>query len=60
MDLLEKSQEILSPKYSEDSETWGLMKDEVWDNYTDFMYENGLITKKIAASECYTIEFIKE
>ncbi len=60
LELLEKSQEILSPKYSEDSETWGLMKDEVWDNYTDFMYENGLITKKIAASECYTNEFIKE
>ena len=35
------------------------MKDEVWDNYTDFMYEYKLIDKKIKASEQYTNEFVK-
>ena len=60
IELLEKSQNILSAKYSEDSETWGMMKDSVWDNYTDFMFENKLITKKIAASDCYTNQFIKK
>lgn len=57
--FLKESQKFLSEQYSLDSETWGLMKDEVWDNYTEFMYEYGLINKTIAASEQYTNEFIK-
>lgn len=56
--MLIQSQEFLSKKYSEDSETWGLMKDSVWDNYTDFMFENKLIDKKIAAKDQYTNQFI--
>lgn len=58
-DFLMESQKFLSSQYSLDSETWGLMKDEVWDNYTEFMYEYGLIGETIAASEQYTNEFIK-
>nr|WP_315024834.1 ABC transporter substrate-binding protein [uncultured Aminipila sp.] len=58
LDMLKESQAYLAGKYSEDSDTWGLMKDSVWDNYTDFMMENGLIKKKIAASDCYTNEFL--
>ena len=57
--FLKESQKFLSAQYSLDSEMWGLMKDEVWDNYTEFMYEYGLIDKTIAASEQYTNEFIK-
>lgn len=59
MDFLLESQEFLSSQYSLGSETWGLMKDEVWDNYTEFMHEYGLIEETIAASEQYTNEFIK-
>ena len=59
IEFLKASQEYLSEKYSEDSDTWGLMKDEVWDNYTDFMNEYSLIDKDIQASDCYTNEFIK-
>ena len=58
--FLKESQKFLSAQYSLDSETWGLMKDEVWDNYTEFMYEYGLIEKTIPASEQYTNQFIKE
>lgn len=58
IEMLKESQAYLAGKYSEDSDTWGLMKDSVWDNYTDFMMENGLIKKKIAASDCYTNEFL--
>ena len=54
-----ESQKFLSAQYSMDSDTWGLMKDEVWDGYTEFMYEYGLIDKNIPASEQYTNEFIK-
>ena len=59
MDFLKESQKFLSAQYSLDSDVWGLMKDEVWDNYTSFMYEYGLIDKNIAAAEQYTNEFIK-
>lgn len=58
LEMLKESQAYLAGKYSEDSDTWGLMKDSVWNNYTDFMMENGLIKKKIAPSDCYTNEFL--
>lgn len=57
--FIKESQKFLSEQYSMDSDVWGLMKEEVWDNYTSFMYEYGLIDKNIAASEQYTNEFIK-
>lgn len=57
-ELLLESQKFLSAQYRADSKTWGLMKDEVWNNYTEFMYENELINRTISASECYTNEFI--
>ena len=59
MDFLLESQKFLSGQYSLDSDTWGLMKDEVWDGYTEFMYEYGLIDHTIPASEQYTNQFIK-
>ncbi len=58
-DFLYESQSFISQEYSKDSETWGLMKDEVWNNYTDFMLEYGLIDKEVKASDLYTNEFIK-
>ena len=55
---LKKSQEYLSQQYALDADSWGIMKDEVWDNYTDFMFEYGLIDHKIEASQQYTNEFL--
>lgn len=57
--FLEKSQEYLSSEYAKDAESWGVMKDSVWDGYTQFMYENGLIDEMLPASSQYTNEFIK-
>lgn len=59
LDFLKESQRFLSKEYSRDSKTWGLMKESVWDNYTEFMYENGLIENTIPASQQYTNQFIK-
>ncbi|MEY8338778.1 ABC transporter substrate-binding protein [Lachnospiraceae bacterium 62-35] len=58
MDMLKMSQEYLSGKYVEDNEDWGIMKDSVWDNYTEFLKEYGVIDKTIPASQCYTNEFL--
>lgn len=60
MDMLTMSQKFLAGKYKEDTDTWGKMKDEVWDNYTDFMVEYGVIDKSIPASECYTNAFLPD
>lgn len=58
LEMLTKSQQYLAGQYCKDSKRWGLMKDEVWNGYTEFMKENGLISKTIPASDCYTNEFL--
>lgn len=58
IELLKRSQEYLADKYMEDTEVWGEMKDEVWDNYSEFLAEYGVIEEAIPASQCYTNEFL--
>lgn len=60
LEMLTMSQEYLADKYMEDTAVWGVMKDEVWDRYTDFMVEYGVIKEAIPAAECYTNEFLPE
>ena len=38
IELLKRSQEYLADKYMEDTQVWGEMKDEVWDNYSCLLY----------------------
>lgn len=57
-EMLKISQNYLADKYMEDTDTWGIMKDEVWDNYTGFLVEYGVIGEAIPAAECYTNEFL--
>lgn len=59
LEMLKQSQEYLADKYMEDTDTWGLMKDEVWDNYTAFLQEYGVISEALPASDCYTNEFLQ-
>ncbi len=58
--FLLKSQQYLSQQYQAEATSWGVMKREVWDRYTQFMSETGLIERSISADELYTNEFIKE
>lgn len=58
LEMLKKSQEYLAGKFKEDTDTWGLMKDEVWDNYSSFLKEYGVIDEALPASQCYTNEFL--
>ncbi len=60
LEMLKISQGILAEKYMEDTDTWGMMKDEVWDNYSSFLQEYGVIKESIPASECYTNEFLEQ
>lgn len=58
LEMLTISQEFLANEYIADAQRWGEMKDEVWDNYTGFMAEYGVIGEEIAAAELYTNEFL--
>ena len=58
LDMLVMSQEYLADKYMDDAPAWGEMKDEVWDRYTDFMLEYGVISQPVPAADCYTNEFL--
>ncbi|GAA0075717.1 ABC transporter substrate-binding protein [Clostridium sp. CTA-5] len=52
------SMKFLAKEYKADAKKWGEMKDSVWDNYTKFLLDNGIITKDMKASEAYTNEFL--
>ncbi len=57
-ELVKASQKMLSGRYQADAEKWGLQKKEVWDNYTNWLFDNGLIDKKIDTSKAFTNDFI--
>ena len=59
LEMLKISQEILAGKYIEDADSWGVMKDEVWDDYTNFMVEYGILQEAIPAEICYTNDFLQ-
>ena len=59
-EFLALSQEYLADKYMEDTDRWGEMKQGVWDGYTDFMVEAGLLEAPIDASELFTNDFLPE
>ena len=59
LEFLTASQEYLSSEYARDAESWGVMTDTVWDNYTNFMYDYQLIDHTIPASDQYTNEFVQ-
>lgn len=60
LEMLKISQEYLADKFMEDTDAWGVMKDEVWDNYASFLQEYGVIDQAIPASQCYTNEFLPQ
>jgi len=57
-ELVKASQQYLSEQYQADAARWGEMKLDVWQNYTDFMYNNELLENKINAEEAFTNEFL--
>jgi ABC-type nitrate/sulfonate/bicarbonate transport system substrate-binding protein len=58
LEMLTKSQQYLAEKYSEGTDVWGMMKDEVWRDYMEFMKEYGLIEKDVQPEDCYTNSFL--
>lgn len=59
-EMLAISQEYLAGKFMEDTDRWGEMKQSVWDGYTDFMVEAGLLDAPIDANDLFTNDFLPE
>lgn len=57
-ELVKRSQIFLSDKYKGNSEIWGYQDSKIWENYTNWLVENGFIST-IDISDAYTNEFIK-
>ncbi|MFZ5354111.1 MAG: ABC transporter substrate-binding protein [Bacillota bacterium] len=53
-----ESQKYLAGQYKADAARWGEMKEEIWENYSGWLLEKGLLTKKLAAKEAFTNEFL--
>lgn len=59
-DLVQKSQEWLSPRYQDDAEQWGIQDEKIWSDFTDWMVENDIITEPINTDQAFTNEFLPE
>ncbi|WP_243387636.1 ABC transporter substrate-binding protein [Bacillus kexueae] len=59
-ELVKASQNWLSEQYRGKAEKWGIQKEEVWERYANWMYEQGLIESNIEADKAFTNEFLPE
>ncbi len=57
-ELVLASQKWLSNQYKGNAEQWGIQKQEVWQRYADWMFEQGLIETNIEAEKAFTNEFL--
>lgn len=58
--LVMESQEFLSKNYQAEAPYWGMQKQEVWDRYQDWLFENKLIDKKLDLSKAFDNSFVAE
>ena len=59
-DLVNRSQEWLSPRYQDDADRFGFQEVERWENFADFMLENEIIDEPLDIEQAFTNEFLPE
>lgn len=57
-EVVRASQEWLSPRYQADAPRWGVQNLSVWQNYTNWMFDNGIIAESIDAQAAYSNEYL--
>jgi ABC-type nitrate/sulfonate/bicarbonate transport system substrate-binding protein len=57
-ELVKASQNWISEYYQADAPRWGEQKESVWQDYTDWMVEYGILSAPISASDAFTNEFL--
>ncbi len=58
-ELVHASQVYLSPRYIDDAESFGVQKAEVWDRYTQWLYDQGFIDTLVDSSKAFTNDFVQ-
>jgi len=58
-ELVKASQEFLSPRYIDDAESFGIQKAEVWDRYTQWLYDQGFIETLVDSSKAFSNDFLR-
>ena len=59
-DLAIASQKYLAKEYQGNAEKWGMMDTDIWKNYGNWMYDQGLLENKLSVNEAFTNEFLPE
>lgn len=59
-DLAIASQKYLANEYISDAKSWGVMKEEVWENYSNWLLERQLIPTALDVPKAYTNEFLPQ
>ncbi|HZK26012.1 MAG TPA: ABC transporter substrate-binding protein [Thermoclostridium sp.] len=59
-ELVIESQKFLAGKYQEDAQYWGMQKEEVWERYMTWLYENGFIENAIDVTKAFTNDFLNK
>ncbi|MGO1367764.1 MAG: ABC transporter substrate-binding protein [Senegalia sp. (in: firmicutes)] len=55
-----ESQKYLADEYKKGVDRWGEMKEDIWSNYANWMYEKKLIESELEVKEAYTNDFLPE
>lgn len=59
-ELVVESQKFLASKYQDDAPYWGMQKQEVWERYMNWLYENGFIEEQVDITKAYTNDFLSK
>jgi ABC-type nitrate/sulfonate/bicarbonate transport system substrate-binding protein len=57
-ELVKASQNWISLYYQADAPRWGEQKESVWQDYSDWMVENGILQTSISGKDAFTNEFL--
>ncbi|MFC1899184.1 ABC transporter substrate-binding protein [Chloroflexota bacterium] len=58
LELIKASQVWISEYYQEDAPRWGEQKEEVWQDYIDWMVAQGILLSPIISSDAFTNQFL--
>ena len=58
IELVKASQNWISDYYQADAPRWGEQKESVWQDYADWMVENGILQTSISGKDAFTNEFL--
>jgi len=58
VELVKASQNWISQYYQADAPRWGEQKESIWQRYSDWMVENGILQTSISGKDAFTNEFL--